>query len=289
MQTILELKEAETTSTPLLLFDCTLSDGSKHTWCTQRVVMGGKTYEPRVCRNNLFEIQTASDQGVDTIPKITLELANADSVLSEVERTIGFKGARLTCYFVFYDINSQAPGTDATVLFQGVFNSPESIMESIFRISAINQLSAQKVVLPSLRVQRRCGWNFPSTEAERAEAVNGGNKGALSRFYPCGYSADQSGGVGNLNSGSPYSSCSFTRADCQLRGMFNVDSLGKGTARFSGIEFVLQRSAFAAPVRRACTLHRSVSMKRAITILFLWFTVQPGIRQVSCLRAMTGI
>jgi len=238
MQTILELKEAETTSTPLLLFDCKLSDGSKHTWCTQRVVMGGKTYEPRVCRNNLFEIQTASDQGVDTIPKITLELANADSVLSEIERTIGFKGARLTSYFVFYDIASQAPETDAIVLFQGVFNSPESITESIFRISAINRLSAQKVVLPSLRVQRRCGWNFPSTGAERAEAVNGGNKGALSRFYPCGYSADQSGGVGNLNSGSPYSSCSFTRADCQSRGMFNVDSRGQRTARFSGIEFV---------------------------------------------------
>ena len=238
MQTLAQIKENETTPTPLLLFDCTMNDGSIHLWCTQRVKLGDKSYDPRVCKNNLFEIQTASDQGVDTIPKVTLDLANADSVLSEIERETGFKGGRLTCSFVFYDTTNQVALADPMVLFQGIFNSPESITESIFRVSAVNRLSAQRVVLPSQRVQRRCSWDFPTTQTDRTEAVSGGLLGERSRFYACGYSADIPGGVGDLNNGNAYTDCSFTRSDCEARGMFSKDSRGQTTSRFSGIEFV---------------------------------------------------
>ena len=238
MGTLLELKEAESTLTPLLLFDCSFSDGTKKHWCTQALTLGSSTYEPRVCHNNLFEVQTASDQGVDTIPKLTLELANADSVISELERAKGFKGARLTCSFVFYDLVNKAIGAEPIVLFQGVFNSPELITETAIKITAINRLSAQRVVLPSLRIQRRCAWDFPATADERAEAVEGGSRGQFSRFYSCGYSADQLGGVGNLNGNACYTSCSFTRQDCEARGMFKTDGRGNATGRFSGVEFV---------------------------------------------------
>ncbi len=218
MQTFLQLKEGEVTPTPLLLFDCTMNDGSQHSWCTQNVKVQTKNYESRVCRNNLFEVQTASDQGVDTIPKITLELANADSILSELERSIGFKGAKLTCSFVFYDLVSKTAVTSPMVLFQGTFNSPELITESTLRVTAVNRLSAQRVVLPALRIQRRCAWDFPTTLKERTEAVSGGASGERSRFYPCGYSADIPGGVGNLNGGQAFTSCSFTRASCEAPG-----------------------------------------------------------------------
>ncbi len=238
MPTLLQLKEADATLTPLLLFDCTFSDSSKSHWCTQSITVAGVAYEPRVCRNNLFEVQTASDQGVDTIPKVTLELANADSVSSELERAKGFKGARLTCSFVFFDLVSKTIGANPVILFQGIFNSPETITEATLRVTAINRLSAQRVVLPSIRVQRRCAWDFPTNDVQRAEAVAGGAKGQFSRFYGCGYSADQPGGVGNLSGSGCFTACSFTRQDCEVRGMFKTDSRGNATARFSGVEFV---------------------------------------------------
>ena len=57
--------------------------------------MDGSVYEARVLQHNVFEIQAASDQGVDGIPRISMVLANADSHFSEIERAVGWKGARL--------------------------------------------------------------------------------------------------------------------------------------------------------------------------------------------------
>jgi len=58
MQTFSDLKERETTACPLLIFDCTFSDGTKHFWSTQAATVNGNAYVPRICRNNVFEIQT---------------------------------------------------------------------------------------------------------------------------------------------------------------------------------------------------------------------------------------
>src|SRR5262249_16061437 len=70
---------------------------------------------------------------------------------------------------------------------------------------------------------------FPATEGQRTEAIDGGASGKYSRYYRCGYSAGVTGGTGNLNAGSPFTDCSFTRADCKARGMF---------VNFGGIQFV---------------------------------------------------
>lgn len=139
---------------------------------------------------------------------------------------------------MFFDSNQQLAVTSSTVLFWGICGSPDLITETILRVTAINRLSAQRVVLPSLRVQRRCSWDFPTNIAERNSAWSGDGALLLSRFYPCGYSADLPDGVGNLNGSVPFTSCSFTRSDCEARGMFKTDSRGQKTARFSGIEFV---------------------------------------------------
>ena len=238
MPTIFEHKEQPATETPLLLFECELAGGQVERWSTHPVTAGGLTYAPRVLRHNLFELQTASDQGVDAIPKVSLTLANADSHFSQIERTVGWKGAKLTVRFLFFNLKDDVEATPSAVLFKGTANAPEEITEATFRLSAVNRMSMQRVLLPEVRVQRRCPWDFPATASERAEAVDGGTKGRYSRFYRCGYSAGEPGGAGNLNGTEPFTSCLFTRADCEAHGMFRQDAALNPTRRFGGIEFV---------------------------------------------------
>src|SRR5258708_1038542 len=57
-------------------------------------------------------------------------------------------------------------------------------------------------------------------------------------MYRCGYSAAATGGAGNMNGSVPFTSCDFSRTNCQQRGMFNKDIAQNVTARFGGVEFV---------------------------------------------------
>lgn len=229
MQTISSLKEQLVTDTPLIVFDCTLSNGAVEHWSTHSVTVNGTAYDPRVIQHSAFDIQTASDQGVDGSPKITLLLGNADSYLSELAQSPGWKGARLTVSFLFYDLRNQVPLTDASVVFQGICNPPDQIKEATFRLTATNRMNLQRLWLPDVHVQRRCPWTFPATVDQRVEATDGGVNGEYSLFYNCGYSADVTGGKGLLNGGVAYTGCGYTRTDCQARGMWT---------RFGGLEFV---------------------------------------------------
>jgi len=229
MQTISELKEQAVTDTPLLVFDCVLANGETEQWSTHQVTVDGSTYQPRVLQHSAFDLQTASDQGIDGSPRISVLLANADSHFSEIERATGWKGARLTVGFLFYDLRNDVPLTDTAVVFQGICNPPDQIKEATFRLTAINRMNLQRLLLPQVRIQRRCPWEFPATAGQRTEAVDGGANGKYSRYYRCGYSAGVAGGTGNLNGGTPFTSCGYTRTDCQARGM---------STRFGGLEFV---------------------------------------------------
>jgi Putative phage tail protein len=238
MDTIANLKELAVTQTPLLLFDVTLANGEMERWATHGVTVDAESYAARVLRHNLFEVQAASEHGIDAIPKISLTLANADSELSQIESSVGFKGAKIQATFLFYDLVGDEPASEAMVVFQGILNPPEQVTEETLRVTAVNRMSMQRVLLPPVRLERRCPWTFPSTTQERQEAINGGAEGAHSRFFRCGYSAGEPGGVGNLDGGSPFTSCGFTRPDCMARGMFDVDELSNPTRRFGGVEFV---------------------------------------------------
>jgi hypothetical protein len=229
MPTIYELKEQAVTDTPLLLFDCALPDGTTERWSTHSVSVGGNEYAARVLGHNVFELQASSDQGVDGVPKITLVLANADSRFSEIERQLGWKGAKMSAGLIFYDLRSGEALTEPATIFQGICNPPDEIQESTFRITATNRMNLQRILLPQVRIQRRCPWEFPGTTGQRTEALAGGASGKYSRYYRCGYSPDVTGGSGTLNAGSPFTGCGFTRSDCQARGMF---------PNFGGIEFV---------------------------------------------------
>jgi hypothetical protein len=229
MQTISSLKEQAVTDTPLIVFDCALSNGDTEHWCTHAVTVDGTAYAARVLQQSSFDIQTASDQGVDGSPTISVTLANADSHFSEIQQATGWKGAQLTVSFLFYDLRNAVPLTSTAVVFQGICNPPDQIKEATFRLTATNRMSLQRLLLPEVRIQSRCPWQFPSTPAQQTEAVRGGTDGQYSMFYRCGYSAGAPGGTGNLNNGAPFTSCGYVRTDCQARGMFT---------RFGGLEFV---------------------------------------------------
>lgn len=238
MPTIFELKEQAITETPLLLFDCQLPSGTVLRWSTHGVSVDGQAYQARVIRHNLFDLKWGADEGIDSVSKVALTLANADGSLSQVASLEGFKGALLTARFVFFDLKTGNTASESMVLFRGLMNPPDEISEAQMRLSAHSRLNPARLFLPDLRIQRRCPWAFPADPAQRAEAVDGGEKGRYSFLFRCGYSPDQPGGAGNLNGGAPFTSCNYTRSACEERGMFSKDSLNRPTRRFGGIEFV---------------------------------------------------
>lgn len=239
MQTVEQLKQLECPETPMFLFTCTMASGEVERWSTHHVTAGGQEYRARVSGHSLFELKLSSDDGADTGSKISVTLANADSYFSVLERTTGFKGAQLTIQFGFFALRAGQTASDTRVLFRGIAGSPDEITDSTLRVTFTNRLSLQRVSLPQIRIQKRCPWAFPETDAQRLEAVGGGAKGVFSQFYRCGYSAGLTGGSGNLDAtGKPFPSCAYTKTDCIARGMYDKDSSGNATRRFGGIQFV---------------------------------------------------
>lgn len=238
MGTIATLKEQEILETPLLLFDCELSSGDVERWSTHAVQVDGAGYEPRVLRHNVLETRALSDDGIDAVARISITLANADSHFSQLARTVGWKGARLTVRFLFFDLESGVPASESVVLFQGAGNAPDEITESACRLTFTNRLGLYRILLPAIRIQRRCPWMFSATEEQRREALDGGAKGRYSPLFRCGYSAGLAGGVGNLDGAAPFTFCDYTRAACVARGMFSKDTASNPTRRFGGIEFL---------------------------------------------------
>ena len=179
MPTIDQLKEVQAPPTPLYLFDCTLQNGSVERWGTHAVTFNGNNYDARILKHNLFELAAAPE---DT--KISVTLANADSRFSEIERETGFRGAQVTVQLLFYDLTAQQAASEARIIFRGIGNTAEETTEAALRVTFTNRLNLQRIVLPEVRIQRRCPWTFPATSDQRVEAVNGGAKrkifGALS-------------------------------------------------------------------------------------------------------------
>ena len=237
-ESIYQLKETECPGTPLFLFDCTLSDGDVRRLSTHAVSWNGNAYLARVLDHNAFEFRSGVDDAVASSASLRMLLADADALMSEVDRTAGWKGARVVVTFVFFDLTTGEAASDGVVVFRGMANPVDEATETTLQLSFVNRLNLQRSYLPTVHIQRRCPWAFPITDAQMQEAVSGGAAAAWSPFYSCGYSAGLSGGAGNLNSGAPFRDCDRTRIDCELRGMFERDDSGQITSRFGGMEFV---------------------------------------------------
>ncbi len=239
MPTINQVKQLAEADTPLLFFQCVLPSGDVEYWCSHAVAFNGQQYSARVLKHNLFDLQLSADDAMDGITQLSLTLANADSLMSELNSNIGLKGSQLTVYFAFADLPSGTITTESTVLFRGIAGDPDLISEDSLQVSFTNKLSLQRIPLPEVSVQRSCPWTFPTTAAQRTEASEGGVNGRYSRFFRCGYSSDIAGGAGNLDdNGQAFTSCDQSRAQCQQRGMFDQDASGNLTRRFGGFEFV---------------------------------------------------
>ena len=237
MSTINELKEQQILETPLLLFECTLAPGEVERWSTHKVVAGGDEYKARVLQHNVFDLSLHHDEGIDSVATVSVTLANADGHFSQIARNQGWKGARLAVRFVFYNLKDGEASSELTTIFRGVANPPDVITETTLRLTFNNRLNLHRVLLPQVRIQKRCPWVFPCSAAQREEALHGGTKGKYSLLYRCGYSAGAVGGAGNLEGGAPFTGCDFTRAQCEARGMFDQDGSNGVTRRFGGIEF----------------------------------------------------
>ncbi|RPI17404.1 MAG: hypothetical protein EHM65_03120 [Acidobacteriales bacterium] len=238
MPSIADMKDLSATQTPLFLFTFQLASGAVERWCTHQVEVEGEVYEARVVGHNLFEMRWDSEEGIDSLSKLTVTLANVDSYCSQIERNSGWKGARVTVRFLFFDLKTGAPASESTVIFRGMANSADEITETTLRLTVSNRMNLQRQLLPEVRIQRRCPWKFPVTAEQRAEALTGGTAGKYSPFYRCGYSPEVPGGAGSLEGSAPYTFCEYTRSHCEQRGMFKQDSTANPTRRFGGIEFV---------------------------------------------------
>jgi hypothetical protein len=267
MGTINQIKQRADADTPLLLFQCVLPSGDAQYWCTHSISFNGQRYAAKVLKHNLFDLQLSADDAMDGISQLSLTLANADSMLSELNHEIGFKGSQLTVYFAFADLPSETITTESTVLFRGVAGDPDEITEDTLRLTFNNKLSLQRVAVPEARVQRTCPWNFPTTLEQRTEAKDGGTHGRYSRFYRCGYSADLPSGVGNLDNGEAFTSCdgsggSAHNGECSIK---TTQITRPGVT--AGSSLFLQQSTFVRQVRRLHIFLRYWRIPRFITIL----------------------
>jgi hypothetical protein len=236
MPTINAVKELSEADSPLLLFECLVPNGGGYRYfSTHAITFNGNSYTGRVLKHNLFDFQLSSDDAMDSVAQVSLILANADSLLSEIDAAFGWKGTQVTVYFVFANLATGTITTESTIVFRGVAGDPDEITEDTLQVTFANKLSLLRVGLPEVRIQRQCPWNFPATADQRGQAINGNR---FSRYSRCGYSADIAGGLGNLNGSQALTTCDHSRASCVTRGMFNSDSHGRTTARFGGLEFV---------------------------------------------------
>ena len=232
-------KYVEELLTPVLLFDCTLTDGQVERWSTHSATWQNTVYSPRVVGNSGFRIGLLADDGSDWGNRMTVTLANTDGYVTSLHRTENLKGCALLVSFAFLDPESGQIVSTPEAVFAGIGDAPEELTTSVGQINFTSRFSIQRLALPPTRIQEACPWSFPRNAAERAEAVSGGASGTYSRFYPCGYSPDQAGGCGNVDGGgNPFSSCAGTQSDCAARGMWRQDARGQATARFGGFQFL---------------------------------------------------
>lgn len=238
MEELSLIKERQSPGTPLFLFECRISAEEVFYWSTHDAVVDGCQYEARVLDHSALEHRTIAGDESAFVPRITILLANADQTLSSVTSNQLWKGAEITIRFVVYDLVQDEQACQSVVMLRGTVNAPDVADQKSIRLSVVNRLGAYRSHLPTLRVQKRCPWLFPRTVEERMLAAGSGGPARYSPFFGCGYSPDASNGVGSVSASGPFASCSYTKADCIERGMYDLDSEQRETRRFAGFQYV---------------------------------------------------
>lgn len=251
--TVAQLKELAVTGRPLLLARFTMFDGTTTLYVSTHPLntaeggwqYGGHNYFARLLNQNIPGLQMRSTTGIDQIPNVTLEIADADRTLyRSIEQVQGFKGALLTIVLIFAAGNSNAFSSDEWIKFQGVCSKPQFGADGKITVAATATKNLSKTFTPSLRFGSRCPWVFPATLAQRTD----GALNPSSHFYECGYCPDVSGtdldhGGSVTRGNGTFTGCNYTKQDCQARGMYTIDGASRETGSFGGFQWAPQAGA----------------------------------------------
>jgi hypothetical protein len=214
----------------------------------------GAEFEARIKNQEIVATQALSENGIDVTPTVTLELADADKTMWAYEKTLGFKGAKLSMYYLFWDVGQNDFSTDYQTIFVGTCG-PGKLTETTLRVQAVSRMNMNQSHLPAVRIQKRCPWIFPDTSGMILDDATIAQQSAAddpsSPAWHCGYSYLASGGNARGNAqpgGGHYQSCNYTLDECLDRlgnraianpyapySPIEKDQAGRGTARFGGI------------------------------------------------------
>jgi len=263
--TIITGKEGASPKRPLFLVSITAPDGDVCYLCTAPsygvlgISWGGNDYQARIIKNDIQAIQAMGPQGYDSVPGFTLTLADADKFLwTNHCAPHGWRGAQVSLTFLEWDVVANQYSTDS-YSFSFIGGNPQhNHQRGETTLDVMSATNFTRLKVSSVPIQYTCPWDFPATAAQRASALND----PTSPYYQCGYSPDQSGGVGNYASGTTcFTSCEKTRSSltdpsvgCMARmgngsrtsvapdGDLTQDKAGHYTARFGGCTFIAPAS-----------------------------------------------
>lgn len=180
-----DVNQAEVGYQPLYLVAITCVDGTVLRISTHDVTWSGNAYEGRLAQESLGTLQYLSEQGLDVMPNVTFQLANADQEMAVFDRAHPIFGARLQITFVFNDLGTSDFSTDPFKVWVGRCGKPEyDDLTFTVQASALNNLALK--VLPTFPIQPTCPKVQPQNSAQFAAALN-----EDSIYYPCGLTALQ--------------------------------------------------------------------------------------------------
>lgn len=255
--TVAQAKELAITGRPLLLGRFLMFDGtttlyvSSHPLSTSEggYQYNGSNYYARLLNQSIPGLEIRSTTGIDQIPSVSLDIADADRTLYRaLEQGQGFKGALVTVVLIFFAGNSNGFSSDEWIKFQGVASKPAFAKDGTIKIQATATKNLSKTFTPSARFGSRCIWIFPTTLAQRQDAAFN----PASHIFECPYCPDVSGidpiygdtvTRGNLIGGIAATTCDYTPQNCKTNGMYTIDSSGRPTGAFGGVQWAPPQTA----------------------------------------------
>ncbi len=180
LTTINAAKETPQGYCPVHLFDFTFPDGTTRHVAEWALTYLGVDYEPRVLSQQISAVEALSPNGIDVPPDVRLTLADADKLLYLLDRDHGFRGARLTVRFVFYDFSAGVFSSDSAVPFVGRCSMPAADDETL-TVSASYIVNLAAKMVPGFPVQPRCPKIKPRTAEQVALGAIPGTA-----YFACG-------------------------------------------------------------------------------------------------------
>ena len=162
--TLYQVKEQGVVDTPLFLFDVTFGDGTVYHWSSYHATVQDTEYVSRVVRTNIFEMQACERRrrGYDSKDIVRASERGRPHVRDPADGRVSRGGA--ICQLCFLQLVSECRDHRNLATFSRASSTlPRASRRPLFRVSAINRLSLQRIALPPVQVQSRCPWQFPAT------------------------------------------------------------------------------------------------------------------------------